>query len=50
LWDALIVQAALSGGADVLYSEDLQHGRRFGELRIENPFLAEGRSDGAVDA
>ena len=38
-WDALIVQAALSGGADVVYSEDFQHGRRYGDLRIENPFL-----------
>jgi len=38
-WDALIIQAALSGGADVLYSEDLQHSRRFGGVLIENPFL-----------
>ncbi|MHB9149870.1 MAG: PIN domain-containing protein [Thermoleophilia bacterium] len=40
-WDALIVQAALSGGAGVLYSEDMQHGRRFGGLHIKNPFLDE---------
>ncbi len=40
LWDALIIRSALVGGADLLYSEDLQHGRRFGELLIENPFLA----------
>ena len=40
-WDALIVQAALTGGADVVYSEDLQHGRRFGRLRIQNPFMAD---------
>lgn len=49
-WDALIIQAALSGGADILYSEDLQHGRRFGGLRIENPFLGEEPLDAETDA
>ena len=39
VWDALIVQAAIDARCDVLLSEDLQHGRRFGELTIENPFL-----------
>ncbi len=39
-WDSLIVQAALQGGAEVLYSEDLQHGRRIEALDIENPFLS----------
>ena len=38
-WDALIVEAALRGGATVLYSEDLQHGQTFDSLRVENPFL-----------
>lgn len=37
-WDALIVQAAIHAGADVLVSEDLQDGRRFGSLTIRNPF------------
>lgn len=37
-YDALVVAAAVEGGCDTLYSEDLQHGRKFGELRIENPF------------
>lgn len=37
--DALIVAAAQEAGCDVLYSEDLQHGRSFGSLRVENPFL-----------
>jgi len=37
-WDSLIVQAALQGGATVLYSEDLQHGRTIETLAIENPF------------
>jgi predicted nucleic acid-binding protein len=41
-WDALIVEAALLSGADTLLTEDLQHGRRFGELTVHNPFLAAG--------
>lgn len=38
-YDALIVAAALEAECAVIYSEDLQHGRTFGGLRIENPFL-----------
>ncbi len=38
-YDSLIVAAALQGGCKVLYSEDMQHGRRFGDLVIQNPFL-----------
>jgi predicted nucleic acid-binding protein len=37
-WDALIVQAALDGGCERLYSEDLNAGQRFGSLVIVNPF------------
>ena len=37
--DSLIVAAAVQGGCTVLYSEDLQHGRRFGDLVVQNPFL-----------
>jgi len=40
-WDALIVEAALRAGAAELVTEDLQDGRRFGELKIRNPFPAE---------
>jgi len=40
IWDGLIVQAALDARCDVLFSEDLQHGRRFGDLEVANPFLA----------
>lgn len=36
--DSLIVGAALQSGCELLYSEDLQHGQRFGALTIENPF------------
>jgi len=39
-WDALIVEAALRAGCRVLISEDLQHGRRFDTLVVENPFCA----------
>lgn len=40
-WDALIVEAALSAKADILYTEDLNHGQVIDGLRIVNPFLAE---------
>lgn len=42
-WDALIIQAALSGGAQRLYSEDMQDGRMIEGLRIENPFSHHGQ-------
>jgi predicted nucleic acid-binding protein len=35
--DALVVRAAIEGGASTLYSEDLQHGQTFGTVTIENP-------------
>lgn len=38
IWDALIVQCAIVGRCSRLLSEDMQHGRRFGDLVIENPF------------
>ena len=37
-WDALVVQAAIQGGAATLYTEDLHHGQAIGSLRILNPF------------
>jgi len=37
-WDALAVEAARVAGATRLVSEDLQDGRRIGDVRIENPF------------
>jgi len=42
MWDALVVQAALDARCDVLLTEDLQHGRRFGDLEVRNPFAASG--------
>lgn len=40
-WDGLIVEAALRAGATELVTEDLQHGHRFGELTVRNPFIGE---------
>lgn len=37
-YDALIVAAAQEAGCDTLFTEDLQHGRKFGNLTIVNPF------------
>jgi predicted nucleic acid-binding protein len=37
-WDSLIIQAALRGGATVIYSEDLQPGQSIETIRVENPF------------
>jgi predicted nucleic acid-binding protein len=41
VYDALIVAAALDSGCQLLYSEDMQHGRRFETLTVENPFRRE---------
>jgi len=38
-YDSLILTSAMQSESEVLYSEDLQHGQRFGELHVENPFL-----------
>jgi predicted nucleic acid-binding protein len=39
VWDALVLQAAIDARCDVLLTEDFQHGRRFGELTVQNPFV-----------
>lgn len=36
-WDALVVYAAQTSGADVLYSEDLSDGQTYGSVRVVNP-------------
>jgi predicted nucleic acid-binding protein len=38
-YDAMIVASAIQSGSVILYSEDLQNGRKFGNLEISNPFL-----------
>ena len=40
--DATIVETALLSGATTLLSEDLQDGRRIGDLTIANPFRPAG--------
>lgn len=37
-WDALVLQAAESSGAEVLYSEDLASGQKYGPVHVINPF------------
>jgi predicted nucleic acid-binding protein len=44
-WDALIIQAAEESGAEVLYSEDLNHQQRYGSVTVLNPFVQESASD-----
>jgi predicted nucleic acid-binding protein len=39
-WDALIIQAAETSGASILYSEDLASGQKYGSIRVVNPFTA----------
>ncbi len=38
-FDSLIVSAAIQARCEILFSEDLQHGQRFGGLLVQNPFL-----------
>ena len=40
-WDALILEAARVERCDRLFTEDLNHGQRVGDLTIINPFLPE---------
>ena len=37
-WDALILAAAESGGAEVLYTEDFNDGQQYGTVLARNPF------------
>ena len=38
-WDALIIESAITSGAQTLYTEDLQAGQQIETLLIKNPFL-----------
>ena len=40
IYDACIVAAAERASCDVLYTEDLSHGQKFGRVSIVNPFKA----------
>lgn len=37
-WDGAIIAAAEALGTDTIYSEDLNHGQRYGNVRVVNPF------------
>jgi len=43
-YDSLIIASALQAGCSVLYSEDLQHGQKIGDLRILDPFVESPQS------
>jgi predicted nucleic acid-binding protein len=38
-YDSLIIAGALEAKCGILYSEDFQHGQKFDDLEIRNPFL-----------
>jgi len=38
-WDSMILSAAISGGAGILYTEDLQNGFAIGGVTVRNPFV-----------
>ena len=38
-WDAMIIQAALSGGAGSIFSENLASGRKIQGMILKNPFI-----------
>ena len=38
-YDSLIISAALESDCQILYTEDIQHGQKFQDLRVVNPFV-----------
>ena len=38
-WDSAILAAAERLGAEIVYTEDLNHGQSYGSVRVINPFL-----------
>jgi predicted nucleic acid-binding protein len=38
-WDGAILAAAERLGAEIVYTEDLNHGQTYGSVRVVNPFL-----------
>jgi predicted nucleic acid-binding protein len=37
-YDSIIIGAAIESGCTTLYSEDMQHGVKFGAVQILDPF------------
>ena len=40
IWDSMVIEAALRGGAQTLLTEDMSNGQRFGSLTVVNPFAS----------
>jgi len=38
-WDAAVIAAAEELGSSTVYTEDLNHGQKFGSITVVNPFL-----------
>lgn len=38
-WDALVVNSANELGCQILWTEDLNHGQRYGSVTVRNPFI-----------
>jgi len=38
-WDAMILNSARALACEIVWSEDLNHGQRFGSVLVQNPFL-----------
>jgi predicted nucleic acid-binding protein len=38
-WDAMIVTTAANGSAEILFTEDLNHGQVISGVTVQNPFL-----------
>jgi predicted nucleic acid-binding protein len=39
-WDAMIIAAAVKGGAEAILTEDLNHGQVISGVRVHNPFIS----------
>ena len=37
-YDSMIIAAAIESGSRILYSEDMQHGQKIGDVVVVNPF------------
>ena len=49
-WDANLLAAASVAGCDIVLSEDMQDGARFGRIEVVNPFTGAGLSQRARQA
>ena len=38
-WDGAIIAAAVALGAEILFTEDLNHDQKYGSVRVVNPFF-----------